>query len=100
MVLEKEGVFGHVKLEEFHLELFPLDTHLLSLQMPDIFKSFYLVMHIHYVIHAVHQYFNIHEGYVPNIFAEVEFCNLKIQSFNILLKPVAKNKLFIAKYVI
>lgn len=43
MILENEGVLGHITLEEFHLHLFPLDTDLLSLEMPDIFKSFYLV---------------------------------------------------------
>ena len=43
VILENEGAIGHVTLEEFHLDLFPLDADLLSLEMPSLFRSFYLV---------------------------------------------------------
>lgn len=42
-ILESEGVLGHVTFDEFPLELFPLDTDLLSLEFPEFFTSFYLV---------------------------------------------------------
>jgi hypothetical protein len=43
-ILEQEGVFGHVTLDEFHLDFIPLDSDLLSLEMPGFFKSFFLVI--------------------------------------------------------
>ncbi|GFN90569.1 vacuolar protein sorting-associated protein 33b [Plakobranchus ocellatus] len=42
MILENEGVMGHVTIDEFPLELFPLDSDLLSLELPEFFSSFYL----------------------------------------------------------
>lgn len=42
MILESEGVMGHVTIDEFALELFPLDSDLLSLELPEFFTSFYL----------------------------------------------------------
>ncbi len=43
MLLEQEGVMGHVTLQEFQMDFIPLDTDLLSLEFPLYFKSFYLV---------------------------------------------------------
>ncbi|PVD19345.1 hypothetical protein C0Q70_19832 [Pomacea canaliculata] len=69
LILENEGVLGHITLEEFHLHLFPLDTDLLSLEMPDIFKSFYLdgdLTHIHTVASSLVTLQHLY-GWIPNI---------------------------------
>ena len=42
-VLEQEGVYGHVEIDELELDLIPLDRDILSLELPDFFRSFYLV---------------------------------------------------------
>lgn len=41
-ILEKEGVFGYVNIEEFMLDLVPLDRDVLSLELPDFLPRFYL----------------------------------------------------------
>ena len=43
MILEEEGVFGYCELDEFDLDLVTLDTDILSLELPEFFRSFYLV---------------------------------------------------------
>ena len=42
-VLEEEGVYGHVEIEELALDLVPLDRDILSLELPDFYRQFYLV---------------------------------------------------------
>lgn len=42
MILEHEGVFGDVTLDEFPLDLIPLDRDILSLELSEFFKTFYL----------------------------------------------------------
>ncbi|XP_072167430.1 vacuolar protein sorting-associated protein 33B-like [Diadema setosum] len=42
MILEEEGVFADVTMEEFRLDLFPLDTDVLSLELPEFFRLFFL----------------------------------------------------------
>ncbi|XP_022334055.2 vacuolar protein sorting-associated protein 33B-like isoform X1 [Crassostrea virginica] len=41
-VLEYEGVMGYVTLHELHLDFVPLDKDILSLELPEFLKSFYL----------------------------------------------------------
>ena len=43
MILEEEGVYGYCELDEFDLDLVTLDTDILSLEMPEFFRNFYLV---------------------------------------------------------
>ena len=43
MILEEEGVYGYCELDEFDLDLITLDTDILSLELPEFFRSFYLV---------------------------------------------------------
>ena len=43
MILEEEGVYGYCELDELDLDLVTLDTDILSLEMPEFFRSFYLV---------------------------------------------------------
>lgn len=69
MILESEGVFGYVTLEEFHLELFPLDTDLLSMEMPLLFRSFFLdgdQTHIHAVSSSLVTLQQLY-GRIPNV---------------------------------
>ncbi|KAK7115615.1 vacuolar protein sorting-associated protein 33B-like [Littorina saxatilis] len=71
VILENEGVFGHVTLEEFRLDLFPLDTDLLSLEMHSLFKSFYLegdYTHIHTVASSLVTLQHLY-GRIPNVYA-------------------------------
>ncbi|KAJ8304877.1 hypothetical protein KUTeg_018460 [Tegillarca granosa] len=42
MILENEGVYGDIDILELNLDLIPLDRDLLSLEMPDFFRTFYL----------------------------------------------------------
>ncbi|GAB1606185.1 vacuolar protein sorting-associated protein 33B-like [Argonauta hians] len=41
-VLEREGVYGYVSVEEFNLDLIPLDRDVLSLELSDFLPRFYL----------------------------------------------------------
>ena len=43
MILEEEGVFGYCELDQFDLDLVTLDTDILSLELPEFFRSFFLV---------------------------------------------------------
>ena len=42
-ILEEEGVYGDVRIGEFHLSLLALDWDLLSLENPDAFKELFVV---------------------------------------------------------
>ena len=42
-VLEEEGVHGHVAIDELELDLVPLDRDIMSLELPDFYRQFYLV---------------------------------------------------------
>ncbi|XP_071964931.1 vacuolar protein sorting-associated protein 33B-like isoform X2 [Antedon mediterranea] len=42
VIMEEEGVYGDVTFEECKLGLIPLDNDILSLELPEFFKSFYL----------------------------------------------------------
>ena len=42
-VLEQEGVFGYVNIDEYQLDLIPLDKDVLSLELPEFFRSYFLV---------------------------------------------------------
>ena len=43
LILEQEGVYGHVTINEFQLDFIPLDSDVLSLEVPEFFRSFFLV---------------------------------------------------------
>ena len=46
MILEQEGVYGYCELDALDIDLVTLDTDILSLEMPEFFRSFYLVCRI------------------------------------------------------
>jgi vacuolar protein sorting-associated protein 33B len=43
MVLEREGVLGYATIDEFPLDLIPLDRDLLSMELPQFYRSLFLV---------------------------------------------------------
>ena len=43
LVLEQEGVYGVVQIEDLHLGLLPLDSDIISLESPDLLKSIFMV---------------------------------------------------------
>ena len=42
-ILEQEGVHGNVTIDEFPLDLVPLDKDILSLELPEFLRSVFLV---------------------------------------------------------
>lgn len=42
LILEQEGIFGDVTIDEFQLDMIPLDVDLMSFEMPLCFKQFFL----------------------------------------------------------
>lgn len=69
-ILESEGVMGHVTMDEFPLDLIPLDADLLSLELPGFFKSFYLDKDITYIHTVASSLINLQRlfGKIPNIY--------------------------------
>ncbi|KAH9524585.1 Vacuolar protein sorting-associated protein 33B [Bulinus truncatus] len=69
-ILESEGVMGHVTIDEFPLELFPLDKDLLSLELPDLFTSFFLDNDSTWLHTVASSLVNLQRlfGKIPNIF--------------------------------
>lgn len=53
MILEQEGVYGYCELDALDIDLVTLDTDILSLEMPEFFKSFYLVCIVLSLIHGL-----------------------------------------------
>ncbi|XP_076444222.1 vacuolar protein sorting-associated protein 33B-like [Babylonia areolata] len=86
MILEDEGVYGHVTLEEFHLDLFPVDTDLLSLEMPSIFRSFYLdgdYTHVHTVASSLVKLEQLY-GRIPNVYTIGKMSKMTHDVMNIM----------------
>ncbi|RUS89069.1 hypothetical protein EGW08_003180 [Elysia chlorotica] len=71
MILESEGVMGHITIDEFPLELFPLDSDLLSLELPEFFTSFYLDNDTTWLHTVASSLVNLQRlfGRAPNIYA-------------------------------
>lgn len=46
MILETEGVLGYVSLDCFPLDLIPLDIDLLSMELPEFLRTFYMVSNL------------------------------------------------------
>ncbi|KAI8788981.1 vacuolar protein sorting-associated protein 33B [Biomphalaria glabrata] len=69
-ILESEGVMGHVSIDEFPLELFPLDKDLLSLELPELFTSFFLDNDTTLLHTVASSLVNLQRlfGKIPNIF--------------------------------
>ncbi|XP_068694332.1 vacuolar protein sorting-associated protein 33B-like isoform X2 [Montipora foliosa] len=44
MILEQEGVYGDVSLDEFQLEFIPLDEDILTLELPSFLKDYVLMV--------------------------------------------------------
>ncbi|KAK3607859.1 hypothetical protein CHS0354_038288 [Potamilus streckersoni] len=71
MILEQEGVFGYCEIDEFHLDLVAVDSDIMSMEIPDYFRSFFLdgeLSWMHTVASAIQ---NIQKlmGLIPNRYA-------------------------------
>uniref|UniRef100_A0A8C9B836 Vacuolar protein sorting-associated protein 33B n=1 Tax=Phocoena sinus TaxID=42100 RepID=A0A8C9B836_PHOSS len=45
MVLEEEGIYGDVSCDEWAFSLLPLDVDLLSMELPEFFRDYFLMSH-------------------------------------------------------
>ncbi|XP_071112864.1 vacuolar protein sorting-associated protein 33B-like [Haliotis cracherodii] len=70
MILETEGVSGYVTIEELHLDLIPLDTDLMSLELPDFFSSFYIDEDYTWIHTVASSLVNLENffGVIPDVF--------------------------------
>ncbi|XP_064620988.1 vacuolar protein sorting-associated protein 33B-like [Lineus longissimus] len=87
-ILEQEGVFGHVSLDEFHLDLIPLDRDLLSLEMPGFFKSFFLENDqswLHTVAKSLVSLQDLY-GIIPNVYGVGRGSKISFDLMNMMLR--------------
>ncbi|XP_070542107.1 vacuolar protein sorting-associated protein 33B-like isoform X2 [Ptychodera flava] len=72
MILEKEGVYGDVTLEEFHLDLIPLDVDILSLELPGFFPAYFMDGDLTWVHTVAKSLVNLQNlfGAIPNIYGQ------------------------------
>ncbi|CAL1545477.1 unnamed protein product [Lymnaea stagnalis] len=69
-ILESEGVMGHISIDEFPLDLLPLDTDLLSFELPEFFTSFYMDHDTTWLHTVASSLVNLQRlfGKIPNIY--------------------------------
>ncbi|KAI9095923.1 Sec1-like protein [Phlyctochytrium arcticum] len=73
-ILEEESVYGEVTIGEYHLDLVPLDSDLLSLEMDNAFRDLYLYNDteiLHIMAKAIAKVQNIY-GTIPRIIGKGE----------------------------
>ncbi|CAH1254379.1 VPS33B [Branchiostoma lanceolatum] len=72
MVLEHEGVFGLVSIEELHLDLIPLDRDLLSMELPQFFRDYFLHGDQTWLASIAKSLVNIQSlfGPIPNVYGQ------------------------------
>ncbi|XP_014663924.1 PREDICTED: vacuolar protein sorting-associated protein 33B-like isoform X2 [Priapulus caudatus] len=70
-LLEQEGVHGYVTLDQYCPNFLPLDSDLLSLEMPGFFRSFFLDGDQTYVHTVADALINLQSvfGTIPNVYA-------------------------------
>ncbi|KAF8789208.1 vacuolar protein sorting-associated protein 33B-like [Argiope bruennichi] len=87
-VLEREGVYGHVKQMELPLGFLCLDRDLFSLELPDFFNSFYIkgdLTYVHTAAMALVQLCKIC-GPLPKIFGQGKCAKMVIDLMNLIMK--------------
>lgn len=69
-VLEQEGVFGYVSIDEYQLDLIPLDKDVLSLELPEFFRSYFLDGDQTWCHTAARALLNLQQvfGLIPNVY--------------------------------
>ncbi|ESO89653.1 hypothetical protein LOTGIDRAFT_234244 [Lottia gigantea] len=85
-VLESEGVYGSIVIDEFNLDLVTLDTDLLSLELPDFLKSFYLDgdhTWLHTIATSIVHLENLY-GCIPNVYCIGKGAKMTFDMMNIL----------------
>ncbi|XP_033112639.1 vacuolar protein sorting-associated protein 33B-like isoform X2 [Anneissia japonica] len=72
LIMEQEGVYGDVIFEELKLGLIPLDTDIVSLELPEFFKSFYLHGDQSWIGAIVNSLINLQVLFckIPNIYGQ------------------------------
>ncbi|XP_064608476.1 vacuolar protein sorting-associated protein 33B-like [Liolophura sinensis] len=71
MILETEGVLGYVSLDCFPLDLIPLDVDLLSMELPEFLRTFYMdgdQGSLHSVAQSLVNLQSLY-GVIPNVYA-------------------------------
>lgn len=53
MILEQEGVIGSLVIEDLNIDLVPLDDDILSLELPQLLNSFFMVLYSAYYICSI-----------------------------------------------
>ncbi|GBN26707.1 Vacuolar protein sorting-associated protein 33B [Araneus ventricosus] len=87
-VLEREGVYGHVKQMELPLGFLCIDKDLFSLELPDFFNSFYVkgdLTYVHTAAMALVQLCKIC-GPLPKIFGQGKCAKMVIDLMNLIMK--------------
>ncbi|XP_059151428.1 vacuolar protein sorting-associated protein 33B-like [Physella acuta] len=93
-ILESEGVLGHVTFDEFPLELFPLDTDLLSLEFPEFFTSFYLDNDTTWLHTISSSLVNLQRlfGKIPNVYAIGKGSRMVYDLMQTMFEPHVEHK--------
>ncbi|KAL3865585.1 hypothetical protein ACJMK2_042960, partial [Sinanodonta woodiana] len=71
MILEQEGVFGYCEIDEFHHDLVAVDSDIMSMEIPEYFRSFFLdgeLSWIHTIATSIKNIQNL-MGPIPNKYA-------------------------------
>ncbi|VDI32298.1 vacuolar protein sorting-associated protein 33, partial [Mytilus galloprovincialis] len=70
MILEHEGVMGYITIHELQMDLIPLDRDILSLELPQFFRSFYLDSDHTWIQTIAKSLINIQAlcGIIPNVY--------------------------------
>ncbi|XP_028399214.1 vacuolar protein sorting-associated protein 33B-like isoform X2 [Dendronephthya gigantea] len=90
MILEQEGVYGDVILEELTVDFIPMDSDLLSMEIPDMFRNYFLDGDQHWlgtISNAIMTLQTIF-GTIPNVFGIGNFAKL----VNNMLQVISKDK--------
>ncbi|CAL1291244.1 unnamed protein product [Larinioides sclopetarius] len=87
-VLEREGVYGHVRQMELPLGFLCIDKDLFSLELPDFFNSFYLEGNLTYVHTAAMALVQLCKicGPLPKIFGQGKCAKMVIDLMNLIMK--------------
>ncbi|XP_050403555.1 vacuolar protein sorting-associated protein 33B [Patella vulgata] len=85
-ILESEGVYGSISIEDFNLELVTLDNDILSLELPDFLRNFYLdgdQTWLHTVASSIVHLENLY-GNIPNVYCLGKGAQMTFDLINLL----------------
>ncbi|XP_046857548.1 vacuolar protein sorting-associated protein 33B-like [Xenia sp. Carnegie-2017] len=78
MIIEQEGVHGDVAIEELTVDFVPLDSDVISMEIPDFFRAYFLDGDQHWLGTITHAIVTLQKQYgtIPNIFGIGNFAKL------------------------